>query len=358
MKILLEGRRIFEYETDENTKYLIFSDESLKKYVYNAASIFIKKGNFPYPQKWLISDNFKTRELLTPIDDFDSSIYEYMFHIDWPLVERITQILKPYGIQVAQEPNGVRMRDLNGLLRLEEIPQEVQDEIRDALAEEDLRTYEEFQVFECYSCKEKGNEEFFIINGDNDIVLSDISYDQTDWFSDKYIVETYRKKTQSSTEYVFKTDRDEWFIYSPGDSDSNYWVLEHIYDDELEDFPLSSYIKVETEKREIPEREDEIDFQRYYNKDTPYDFYYSDKMFALRILQDEGRFNMANINGKWERYTEMVLKDEEPFCKWDDMIYVGSGIFGDIKEEKLTQEEIMNFAVEMREKKQQGTTIH
>ncbi|RAN66527.1 hypothetical protein B5P40_30270 [Bacillus sp. SRB_8] len=38
--------------------------------------------------------------------------------------------------------------------------------------------------------------------------------------------------------------------------------------------------------------------------------------------------------------------------------YVGSGIFGDIKEEKLTQEEIMNFAVEMREKKQKDTTIH
>lgn len=95
----------------------------------------------------------------------------------------------------------------------------------------------------------------------------------------------------------------------------------------MEDFPLSSYIKVETAKRNIPELEDEIDFQRYFNKDTPYDFYYSDKMFALRILQDEGRFNMANINGVWERYTEMVLKDEEPFCKWDDMKYVG-GILG------------------------------
>ncbi|MFC8056388.1 hypothetical protein [Bacillus cereus] len=86
------------------------------------------------------------------------------------------------------------MSDLNGLLRLEEIPQEVQHEIRGTLAEADMRTYEEFQVFECYSCKEKGNEEFFIINGDNDIILSDISCDQTDWFSDKYIVETYRKK--------------------------------------------------------------------------------------------------------------------------------------------------------------------
>ncbi len=119
----------------------------------------------------------------------------------------------------------------------------------------------------------------------------------------------------------------------------------------MEDFPLSFYIKVETTKRNIPELEDEIDFQRYFNKDTPYNFYYLDKMFALRILQDEGRFDMANINGAWERYTEMVLKDEEPFCKWDDMKYVGSGIFGDIKEEKLTQKEIMNFAVEMREKK-------
>ncbi|MEH7464855.1 hypothetical protein V7166_23265 [Bacillus thuringiensis] len=48
----------------------------------------------------------------------------------------------------------------------------------------------------------------------------------------------------------------------------------------------------------------------------------------------------------------MVLKDEEPFCKWDDMKYVGSGVFGDIKQGKLTPEEIMNLAVETREKKQ------
>ncbi|WP_255260334.1 hypothetical protein [Bacillus cereus] len=82
MKILLEGRRIFEYETDESTRYLIFPNESLKKYVYNAALIFIKKGDFSYPQKWLISDNLETRDLLTPINDFDLSIYEYMFHID------------------------------------------------------------------------------------------------------------------------------------------------------------------------------------------------------------------------------------------------------------------------------------
>lgn len=46
MKILLEGRRIFEYETDENTRYLIFSNESLKNMCTMPHRYLLKKGTF------------------------------------------------------------------------------------------------------------------------------------------------------------------------------------------------------------------------------------------------------------------------------------------------------------------------
>lgn len=350
MKILLEGKRIFKEETNAETKYLIFPKEKIQKYVYNSASIFIKKGDFPFPQKWGVADNFSTRELLTPINEFDSSIYEYMFITDWPLTKQLQEILDPYNIQASDDPNNPW--DLNGLLRQEIIPENAQEEIKAAIAKEDLRTYEEFSVYECYSYTDGEIEEFFIINEDSDyaLTLSNIISEETDYFFDIYIVETYQKETDMRIEYVFKTDEDEWFKFYSGDANDNYWILKEIYEDELEEFPLSSYTLIETEKRDIPVRKPKQDIWSFLNEDTPYDFYYSDKMFAMQILQEGGRFNLANINGKWERYTEMVLKGEEPFIKWDDLKYIGNGTRGEIKETQLTREEMMLLAVEMREK--------
>lgn len=48
----------------------------------------------------------------------------------------------------------------------------------------------------------------------------------------------------------------------------------------------------------------------------------------------------------------MGIKGEKPMSNWDDRIFVGTAPQGQVKEECLTTEEMMEFAVYMREKKQ------
>lgn len=97
--------------------------------------------------------------------------------------------------------------------------------------------------------------------------------------------------------------------------------------------------------------------EKLLDPNAEYDFYYSDKIFALGFLSREGRFNVVNIDGKWKRYSEMVIKGEKPISNWEDMILVGTAPQGQVKEEYLTTEEIMEFAVYMREKKV-STLLH
>jgi len=47
----------------------------------------------------------------------------------------------------------------------------------------------------------------------------------------------------------------------------------------------------------------------------------------------------------------MVFKGEKPFSKWDDLVYVGTAAQKEIQEDILTEQEMMQFAVYMREKK-------
>ncbi|KEK17905.1 hypothetical protein BAMA_10505 [Bacillus manliponensis] len=63
-------------------------------------------------------------------------------------------------------------------------------------------------------------------------------------------------------------------------------------------------------------------------------------MFLIGISLNGGRYSQVKVNGDWKKYTEVVLKGEETFSKWEDMTYIGSGVLTDIKFAHLTIEEI------------------
>ncbi|PRT15111.1 hypothetical protein C6360_28715 [Bacillus wiedmannii] len=78
-------------------------------------------------------------------------------------------------------------------------------------------------------------------------------------------------------------------------------------------------------------------------------------MFAMSFLANEGRYNVVNIDGEWKRYSEMVFKGEEPFSKWDDLVYIGTAKQGATEGRQFTQKEMMQFAVYMREKREKSS---
>ncbi|EJR96780.1 hypothetical protein S3E15_02834 [Bacillus mycoides] len=51
----------------------------------------------------------------------------------------------------------------------------------------------------------------------------------------------------------------------------------------------------------------------------------------------------------------MVFKGEKPFSKWDDLVFVGTAPRKEIQEGILTEQEMMQFAVYMREKREKSS---
>lgn len=83
---------------------------------------------------------------------------------------------------------------------------------------------------------------------------------------------------------------------------------------------------------------------------------YSDKMFALGFLNNGGRINVVNIDGELKRYSEMVFKGEKPFSKEEDLVFVGTAASQkEIQEDILTEQEMMQFAVYMRNKREKSS---
>ncbi|PGL82596.1 hypothetical protein CN931_14415 [Bacillus sp. AFS054943] len=351
MRKLLSGKKVLEKETDEGSLYFVLPEEVLQKYV-GLWGYLIRHEEFNQPVKWKNIYKMNSLDSYVLQDEFNPEEYEYMIYEETGVARELHRILASYGIHIENS--------LEEFLKLEKIPAAAVKEVKECLvAKECMNTYpEDFPVADGYEYIFEGEKKKFIIENDenyDDCTL----YDQTDQFFPSYIVETYRKKVNEQYIYLFKTHYEEWYQYYDVDVSDNCWVLKGIYEDELESFPLSSYELIETEKRDIPEEEKipNIDWEKLLDPNVEHDFYYSDKMFALSFLSKEGRFNVVNIDGEWKRYSEMVIKGEKPMSKWDDMIYIGTALQGEIKEERLTTAEMMEFAVYMREKKA-STLLH
>ena len=98
--------------------------------------------------------------------------------------------------------------------------------------------------------------------------------------------------------YVFKTHDNRLYQYYAEGASKDCWVMKEIYDDELNDLPVASYELIETEEREIPEKDlmTYISWEKLLDPNRECDFYYSDKMFAMSSSANEGRYNVVNIN--------------------------------------------------------------
>ncbi|AJG79555.1 hypothetical protein bthur0010_60810 [Bacillus thuringiensis serovar pondicheriensis BGSC 4BA1] len=68
-----------------------------------------------------------------------------------------------------------------------------------------------------------------------------------------------------------------------------------------------------------------------------------------------GRINVVNIDRELKRDSEMVFKGEKPFSKWDDLVFVGTAPQKEIQEDILTEQEMMQFAVYMRNKREKSS---
>ncbi|AJI26191.1 hypothetical protein BF28_5553 (plasmid) [Bacillus cereus E33L] len=51
----------------------------------------------------------------------------------------------------------------------------------------------------------------------------------------------------------------------------------------------------------------------------------------------------------------MVFKGEKPFSKWDHLVFVGTAMQKEIQEDILTEQEMMQFAVYMRNKREKSS---
>ena len=347
MDFLLDRKRIFDVE-DEKYDYVIFPAEKIQTYL-ELNGYLIKKGDLQNPNKWINMQDASEIDRLVLESAFDPEIYECLFFDNVGLKKAIQDILSPYHIQIHN--------DINNLLTVNEIPLQAALELK-TLFNSDLYANNymdplDFARYEGYEYEHNGKIEKCFI-GEEGLLCTSITYDTTRRFVNMCIVETYYKETKNRAEYVFKTHTGEWFRYYAGDTENNYWIMEDIEGEELVSFPFHSYTLQETTPRQLPEKEIEIeiDWSKFIDKDAPYDFYYSEKEFTLRILHNKTWNDLIYIDGEWMRFTKKVSKGEKPHesldINCDDELFLGSATFGDIREEKFTEQEMEAFCTEIR----------
>ncbi|HDR7707626.1 TPA: hypothetical protein QCX91_005346 [Bacillus thuringiensis] len=288
----------------------------------------IPHGVFNQPNKWVNTYTISPSDTYVLVTKFNPKEYEYMIYEETRVTRQLHQILEPYGIDINNE--------FEEFVKLEEIPKAAISKVKDCLIEKKcMNDYpEDFPVVDGYEYIIKGEKKKLII-----------------------VTETYRKTVTNGFIYVFKTHDNNWYQYYAEDASKDCWIMKEIYDDELDDLPITSYELIETEKREIPEEDlkANISWEELLDPNRECDFYYSDKMFAMSFLANEGRYNVVNIDGEWKIYSEMVFKGEAPFSKWDDLEYIGTAKQGATEGKQFTPKEMMQFAVYMREKREKSS---
>ncbi|HFO1034255.1 TPA: hypothetical protein ACHIRZ_003504 [Bacillus paranthracis] len=349
MRKLFNEKRILEKETEEGSLYFILPADAFQKYV-GLWGYLIRPGEFHKPVKWVNTYKMHSLDSYVLLNEFNPNEYEYMIFEEFGLAKQLNQILSSHGININNS--------FEEFLNIAEIPAAAVEEVRDCLIKNEcMNVYpEDFPIVDGYEYAYAEEKKKFIVETEDhydDVTL----YDQTHYFSDHYIVESYKKTINGQHTYLYKTHYDEWYQLYSLDTSDKCWVFKEVFEEEFDNLPLSSYEKMITEKREIPQEEInyQLNLKKLHDPNTECDFYYSDKMFALGFLNNGGRINVVNIDGELKRYSEMVFKGEQPFSKWDDLVYVGTAAQKEIQEDFLTEQEMMQFAVYMRNKREKSS---
>jgi hypothetical protein len=254
MKTLLNGKRIFQQESDE-TCYLVFNAQDIHHYYYFYEEVAIKKGDILYPQKWIKYSGSS----LIKTEEFDFEGYEYIFILDKWTGNDLKIALQPY-----LEVND----DYTSIFTIHKLPDDAELVIKDVLGKS---AYEKEQIMnvEAYAYPNEQNH-FIILN--SEVTDDDITYEHTKDFADKVILTTYQNKTGEQIEYLYKTAPQEHFdngnihfssyerwFHSKTDPSGNFKVLKELHD--LED--MLQFTTFQESFRRIPDKK-----QNEQKKDT------------------------------------------------------------------------------------------
>ncbi|PHF07213.1 hypothetical protein [Bacillus toyonensis] len=219
MKELLKGKRAFSREI-EDKEYLILPATEFSEAMYFSYMTLIKKGDMPYPDRWIDYQSQDERSGLIPLEDFNEDDYEYIFMKEKLMENRLDENLNPYGITVGT--------DLKNLFEIAEISDEIQQVIKDVLDEWNLIGELQLERCEILHYSDGDSSEFVRIQ--HECSTHDIDYDETDYLTDQTITETYKRKLETHTEYLHKTNENRWFIEKPSIEPFALFVIEEIWD--------------------------------------------------------------------------------------------------------------------------------
>ncbi|PGO61764.1 hypothetical protein CN980_28970 [Bacillus cereus] len=219
MKELLKDNRAFSREIVEKY-YLILPSDRLVKSMNLSYRVLIKKGDLPYPNRWI---NFMSQDEingLVPLTEFNEDDYDYIFVNESLLVDELNTALIPFGITVDYK--------LKNLLDLVEISEEIQSKIKVILDEWNDIGELELEKCEVMHYINKGEKEFVRIQ--EDCSTHDIDYEDTKYLTAQTIVATYIRETARHTEYLHKTNENRWFIVKPSHEPFVLFIIEEIWD--------------------------------------------------------------------------------------------------------------------------------
>ncbi|UOE58035.1 hypothetical protein [Cytobacillus oceanisediminis] len=219
MKSLMEKSRVFAQEGIE-TSYFILPEENIKKCIFLGGEIGIKKGDLLYPNKWTCHEH-----TLIEQDQFDFEDYELIFSPEkWAAID-VQKALEGYiSMQIDKE--------FKSLLLLNELPQECESPLKQALSEY------------AYGSKDVCRVEAFLYGDNQSIILDsqatehDITYEYTNEFNNKIVTDRYTNPRNNNA--LFKlADKEQnsmafrnegtWYV-SSRDETRSFTILKEIYD--------------------------------------------------------------------------------------------------------------------------------
>lgn len=233
MNKIIEKNRIFQQDTPQGNRYLLFPREHVQKYMDVQFFVGIPKGEFHHPVKWTIfgynADPFIIK------DEFSYTDYEFLFYPDDINPKEIEAILGSYHPEV-------KPKEFHSMLCIQELHPAVIEGLRQLLLKEVIEETE-IQEVDALSYMKDGKTHFFNLHPDG---LNDVTTEEyTEQFAFLDSASTFVQETDGKREYLHKISseyhigkglfqsEERWFYHYQA-KDFPFEVLEELYG--IEDF--------------------------------------------------------------------------------------------------------------------------